>query len=64
MALEDEEKTSFITEKGTYCYKVMPFGFKNVGATHQRLVNKLFKRQIGRNIEVHVDDMLMKSQAL
>src|SRR3954468_20327688 len=39
----------------------MPFGLKNAGATYQRLVNKLFKHQIGRNIEVYVDDMLVKS---
>src|SRR5436190_11323966 len=39
----------------------MPFGLKNAGATYQRLVNKIFKHQIGRNIEVYVDDMLVKS---
>ena len=61
MAEEDREKTTFITESGTYYYRVMPFGLKNVGTTYQRLVNKLFKHQIGRNIEVYVDDMLVKS---
>ena len=44
MALEDEEHTLFITNQGTYCYKVMPFGLKNVGATYQRLVNKVFQK--------------------
>lgn len=39
----DEEKTSFITERGTYCYRVMPFGLKNTGATYQRMVDKVFK---------------------
>ncbi|XP_058211645.1 uncharacterized protein LOC131323822 [Rhododendron vialii] len=58
---EDKEKTSFITDRGLYCYKVIPFGLKNVGATYQRLVNKMFKQQIGRNVEVYVDDMLVKS---
>ncbi|XP_027177519.1 uncharacterized protein LOC113776533 [Coffea eugenioides] len=59
---EDQEKTAFITEYGTYCYTTMPFGFKNAGATYQRLVNKLFKNQIDRNMEVYVDDMLVKSR--
>ena len=40
----------------------MPFGLKNAGATYQRLVNKMFSRQIGRNMEVYVDDMLVKSR--
>ena len=40
---------------------VMPFGLKNVGATYQRLVNHMFRPQIGRNVEVYVDDMLVKS---
>jgi hypothetical protein len=57
----DQEKTSFITDRGLYCYKMMSFGLKNVGATYQRLVNKMFRDQIGRNIEVYVDDMLVKS---
>ena len=42
MTEEDQEKTVFITSQGLYCYKVMPFGLKNVGATYQRLVNKMF----------------------
>ena len=59
---EDQEKTAFITSQGLYCYKVMPFGLKNAGATYQRLVNKMFNKQIGRNMEVYVDDMLVKSK--
>ena len=62
MVEEDQEKTSFITSQGLYCYKVMPFGLKNVGATYQRLVNKMFSKQIGKNMEVYVDDMLVKSR--
>ena len=62
MVEEDQEKTSFITSQGLYCYKVMPFGLKNAGATYQRLVNKMFSKQIGRNMEVYVDDMLVKSK--
>jgi hypothetical protein len=61
MAESDQEKTSFTTDRGLYCYKVMPFGLKNAGATYQRLVNKMFEAQIGRNMEVYVDDMLVKS---
>jgi hypothetical protein len=57
----DQEKTSFITDRSLYCYKMMSFGLKNVGATYQRLVKKMFRDQIGRNVEVYVDDMLVKS---
>jgi hypothetical protein len=59
---QDREKTAFITDRGLYCYKVMPFDLKNAGATYQRLVNKMFQAQIGRNMEVYVDDMLVKSE--
>uniref|UniRef100_A0A2N9HRX3 Uncharacterized protein n=1 Tax=Fagus sylvatica TaxID=28930 RepID=A0A2N9HRX3_FAGSY len=58
----DQEKTSFITSRGLFCYKVMPFGLKNAGATYQRLMNRMFHDQIGRNVEVYVDDMLVKSK--
>ncbi|XP_052197235.1 uncharacterized protein LOC127804415 [Diospyros lotus] len=57
-----EEHTSFITDRGLYCYKVMTFGLKNAGATYQRLVNTMFEAQIGRTMEVYVDDMLVKSE--
>ena len=63
MVSEDEEKTAFITNRGLYCYRVMPFDLKNAGATYQRLVNKIFKEQIGRNMEVYVDDILVKSKS-
>ena len=58
----DQEKTSFVTSQGLFCYKVMSFGLKNVGATYQRLINKMFANQIGKNVQVYVDDMLVKSQ--
>ena len=57
----DQEKTSFITNKGLYCYKVMPFGLKNAGATYQCLVNEMFSQHIGKTMEVYIDDMLVKS---
>ena len=57
----NQEKTSFVTGHGTYYYQVMPFGLKNAGATYQRLVNKMFQKQIGASIEVYIDDMLVKS---
>ena len=62
MAEEDQKKTAFITNQGLYCYRVMPFGLKNTGATYQRLVNQMFSKHIGRNVEVYVDDMLVKSK--
>ena len=62
MSPEDQEKTAFYTDKGTYCYTTMPFGLKNAGATYQRLVNQAFKSQIGRTVEAYVDDVLLKSQ--
>ena len=57
----DQEKTSFVTSQGLFCYKVMSFGLKNAGATYRRLMNKMFAYQIGRNVQVYVDDMLVKS---
>ena len=62
MSEEDQEKTTFITSQGLYYYKVMPFGLKNVRATYQRLVNMMFSKQIRRNMEVYVDDMLVKNK--
>jgi hypothetical protein len=62
MAEADEEKTAFYTDIGIFCYTNMPFGLKNVGATYQRLMDKAFKDQIGRNLEVYVDGIVIKSQ--
>jgi hypothetical protein len=57
----DQDKTAFITPRGTYCYKMMPFGLKNAGATYQRMVTKMFGHIIGKTVEVYIDDMLVKS---
>ncbi|KAL0394375.1 UNVERIFIED_CONTAM: hypothetical protein Slati_4403700 [Sesamum latifolium] len=62
LSLEDRKKVSFITSEGTFCYVAMPFGLKNAGATYQRLVDKIFHPQIGINVEVYIDDMLVKSK--
>lgn len=56
----DKEKTSFITPHKLYCYKVVSFGLKNVGATYQRLITKIFKPLIGRTVEVYIDDIVVK----
>ncbi|GKD41766.1 reverse transcriptase domain-containing protein [Tanacetum coccineum] len=61
MAESDEEKTAFHTSYGVYCYTKMPFGLKNVGATYKRLVDKAFNNQVGQNIKVYVDDLVIKS---
>ena len=64
MLVLDQEHTSFITDCGLYCYKVMPFGLKNARTTYQCLVNMMFIEQIGKTMNVYVDDMLVKSKAI
>ncbi|KAJ3698911.1 hypothetical protein LUZ61_002616 [Rhynchospora tenuis] len=63
MSPADEEKTSFVTEEGLYCYKVMPFGLKTAGAEYQRMVSKVFKEELGEIMEAYIDDMVVKSCA-
>ena len=62
MALEDMEKTSFITPWGTYYYKVMPFSLKNAGAIYQCAATTLLHDLIRKEVEVYVDDMIVKSK--
>ncbi|XP_008245038.1 PREDICTED: uncharacterized protein LOC103343140 [Prunus mume] len=57
MSPEDEELTAFHTPKGIYCYKVMPFGPKNAGATYQRAMQKIFGDMLHKNVECYVDDL-------
>lgn len=64
MAIADKVKTAFITEWGTYCYKVMPFGLKNACATYQRAMTKVFRDMIHKEMEVYVDDMVVRSMTL
>ncbi|WRX09288.1 Reverse transcriptase domain - like 9 [Theobroma cacao] len=61
MAPINMEKTTFVTMWGTFCYKVMPFGLKNAGATYQRAMVALFHDMMHKEIEVYVDDMIAKS---
>ncbi|KAL0290290.1 UNVERIFIED_CONTAM: Transposon Tf2-12 polyprotein [Sesamum angustifolium] len=61
LAPEDQEKASFVTDQRVFCYNVMPFGLKNAGLTYQWLVYHMFRDQIGRNMDVYIDDMLVKS---
>ena len=62
LALDDQKKTSFVTPIGNYHYKVMPFGLKNAGSTYQRMMTKMFESQMSKNIEVYIDDMVVKSK--
>ncbi|CAL8152128.1 unnamed protein product [Prunus armeniaca] len=62
MSPEDEELTAFRTPKGIYCYKVMPFGLKNAGATYQRAMQKIFGDMLHKNVECYVDDLVIKSK--
>ncbi|XP_058068594.1 uncharacterized protein LOC131217661 [Magnolia sinica] len=64
MVIEDREKTSFITPWETFCYQVMPFGLKNAGATYQRVMTALFHNMINKEMEVYVDDMIVKSRTI
>ena len=57
----NEDKTSFTTGREIYCYKMMPLGLKNAGATFQQMVNKVFKNLIGSSMKVYIDDILVKS---
>ncbi|RVW82092.1 Retrovirus-related Pol polyprotein from transposon 17.6 [Vitis vinifera] len=62
MFQSDEEKTSFVTPHGIYCYKVIRFGLKNAGATYQRLMIKIFRPLIGQTMEVYINDIVVKSK--
>ena len=62
LALGDQESTFFVTPIGNYYYKVMPFSLKNAGATYQRMMTRIFEPQLGKNIEIYIDDMVVKSR--
>ncbi|KAK1611446.1 hypothetical protein QYE76_035119 [Lolium multiflorum] len=58
---EDEVKTAFITPYGVF-YRTMPFGLKNAGATYQRMMQKCLATQIGKNVQVYIDDVVITSK--
>ena len=62
LALDDQEKTAFVTLVGNYHYKVMLFGLKNARSTYQRMMTKMFEPQLDKNVEVNIDDMVVKSK--
>ena len=62
LALDDQKKTDFVTSIGNYHYKVMSFGLKNAGSTYQRMMTRMFESLLGKNIEVYIDDMVVKSK--
>jgi hypothetical protein len=59
---EDQEKTAFKTPFGAYCYTTMSFGLKNTGATYQQAIQACFKRQLNKNVEAYVDDVVVKTR--
>ena len=64
LALDDQENTAFVTSIRNYHYKVMPFGLKNARSTYQRMMTRMFESQLGKNIEIYIDDMVVKSKMI
>ena len=62
LALDDQEKTTFVIPIENYHYKVMPFVLKNAGSTYQRMMTRMFESQLGKNIEIYIDDMVVKNK--
>jgi hypothetical protein len=62
LKVQDQIKTSFITLFGAFCYTIMPSGLKSAGATYQRGVQRCLRSQIGRNTDVYVDDVVIKTR--
>lgn len=61
LAKEDQDNMAFITHKGVFAYTVLPFGLLNAGATFQQAMDTIFAHQGGRNVQIYVDDMIVKS---
>ena len=64
LVLGDQEKIVFITPTGNYHYKVMPFELKNAMSTYQRMITRMFEPQLGKSIEVYIDNMVVKSKVV
>ena len=62
LALDDQGKTTFVSPIRKYHYKVMLFGLKNARSTYQRMMTRMFKSQLGKNIEIYIDDMVVKNK--
>jgi hypothetical protein len=62
LAIDDEEKTTFITSFGIFRYTKMTFELKNGGATYQRCIHMVLESQIERNVEAYINDIMMKSK--
>src|SRR3954467_2140941 len=62
LKVKDQELTAFITPGGVFCYNVMTFGLKHAGATYQRCIQACLGDQIGKNIEVYIDDFFVKTR--
>ena len=64
MAVKDQEKTTFITPFGAFCYVSMPFGLRSAQATYQRCVQNCLHNKIGYNVHAYVDDIVVKSRKM
>ena len=64
LALDDQERTTFVTPIGNYHYKVVFFDLKNAGSTYQRMMTRMFETQLGKSIEVYINDMIVKSKVV
>ena len=64
LALDNQEKTTFVTPIGNYHYKVMSFGLKNTGSTYQKMMTRMFESLLRENIEIYIDDMVVKSKVV
>ena len=62
LTLDDQERIAFVIPIGNYHYKVMPFRLKNARATYQRMMTRMFEPQLGKNVEIYIDDMVVKSK--